>query len=307
MDCYRVVLLQRPPSTPLRCLFNLRAVPDPGGPPETRDRLPGTITAILLKRPFRGLASGSSESLSSLAYLGLLTWNLVPQPADVLPELQSAWSSGFCESSLHQWRMSHLQPADENVWVLFHAIHLNTVVCIPDLQNLVVKYLAAQKSARSEAGLPRVAATPRECEGLSVDALALLFKTRLNREKAVWHATKVVTLSHFIAQRQVEPSLPAVPLVGATGSSNLLESNWKPHFPRKAPHFSHCVCFSILTLWGESLLANRLNVQESKKWLEKGIEIVADGGDGHGHGHSHIEAQFRGILLDLHRCAVDLG
>lgn len=289
LDCYRVVLLQRPPSTPSRCLFDSQAESVDRQQNRTDD-LPNIISAILLKRPFHGLTRGSPESLSSLAYLGLLTWSLVPQPTSRLPGPQSLWSGAFCESCLHQWRLSHIRPADENILMLFHAIHLNTVVCIPDLQTLVVKYLMAQKSPRNEP-VVHTGPTTHGCQGLSMDTLRVLFRSDQDREKSVWHARKMLSLSEYIIR--IPPSA-ASRVQSPRGPSNKLEP------PRKAPHFAHCVSFSVLTLWCESLLTNELNVHESKSWLERGIKVLVEVGTG----SSHIEAQFRDILRDLHRCAV---
>ncbi|KAL6703981.1 hypothetical protein ACN47E_008919 [Coniothyrium glycines] len=292
MDCYRVVILQRPPSVPSRCVFEL--VGSTGSPANLPpDRLPELISAILSKAPLLDFPKDNSESLTSLAYLSLMTWSLVPQMTDSSPHVvQSPWSNNFYESALHHWRISHVRSADENVWVLFHAIHLNTVVCLPNLQSLVVKYLTAQRKFRGESQV--LSTDARRCEGLDMNAINRLFKTHLEREKAVWHARKILSLSQYISR--------------APSPSNTVQDRASPdtcygiEYPRKAPHFSHCLCFSVLALWCESLLANGLDVQVSRRWLEIGIGLLADDG----HGRSSIEAQFQGILVDLHKCALEV-
>lgn len=157
-------------------------------------------------------------------------------------------------------------------------------VCIPDIQNLAVKYLGRHQDDGGEHN--NSSGRGFGDKDLGMAALAGLFKSPADREKATWHAIQILGHAHSAIDQAKLANIHRP----ATSTPS-----YEPKLTYKAPHFSYCVSFAVLTLWCESMLACNIDEQAARKWLKEGIELLSSDSMG----QSHIEGHFRSILTDL--------
>ena len=220
-----------------------------------------------------------SDSLSTLAVLAALTWNVVPPGFVRHVPLKGLWSSSFCEMALHRWVQAHTTSPAHSLMILFHVIHINMLVCLPAIQNLVVRYLASEPSTGTTDRLE----TQQESARSLPDKrdTKTIFSNPAARPKAVWHAHQILNLA-----RRVLDELEL-------GISANVES---AQFTRYAdpPHYAHSVSCAVLTLWSDSYLATgETTPQKLRRWPDYGVRLLRqDEG-------SEVERLYRSIFVDL--------
>lgn len=297
-DCYRVVLIQRPP---VLQLFPTMESPKPvsflSAGDADGDELAKYLRAFTSPGSLTDTIQSMSESYGILCSLALMTWNVVPPPFSRDNYSKTLWSSSFCELALNEWVSAHDTLPSTSVMLLFHAIHINMFVCLPTAQNLMVSYL--NRCAASK----KTSLRPQESRGADrlpeESALRGIFSDLQSRPKAVWHARKMLLLAQQSRESTngLEKNNPDN--IGGFNCPQTDRSTTGIVDETEAPHFSYCVTFAVVVLWCDAVLTSGRNEKVSSKWPDLGSKLLQDPtGD-----CSRIRGLFRNIFTDMVECA----
>ncbi|KAI0131930.1 hypothetical protein BJ170DRAFT_224515 [Xylariales sp. AK1849] len=273
-------MLQRPPIMPL--FRGLRSVFDGGDDEE--HTFGAIIEALTSSRPPTSALASAAESYRALCTLGVFSWDAVMAhgPRRML------WSSQFCESSLDQWVHAHDSIPSPGFMLLYHALHINMLVCWPTVQNVVVAYLDDIGRLHPNSDRPRRSASAkRQFERSSLESI---FAHSQDRPKARWHAGQILQQARFgqvsgIGARNDAADNPATPPPEE-------RNGWEHSEP---PHFSFCVCLATLVLWCDEMLVADNNEHATKRWLEAGLGILKNDPEA----SCGIKSLFGSIIHDL--------
>lgn len=242
----------------------------------------------------------TSESYKALCSLALMTWNVVPAPFTKRGPITSVWSTSFCELALNQWASAHDTYPNKGIMLLYHTVHLNMLVCLPAVQNIVVVYLNRCGSSGSSKDKQKRQGDPERLPGRL--ALENLFVSPGERSKAIWHARRIMYLalpafdSHESGTRRPRQNTAHT---NESRQDDILEESEKVESSgpddSEPPHFSHCVSFAVLVLWCDTMLSSGLSEQASKQWPEMGMKVLNDSS----RDSSRIKGLFKSIFVDM--------
>jgi hypothetical protein len=277
LDCYRVVLDQRPPLLSSNQTISATST--------DLDQFGSTIYALLSEEQECPRLQDYCDSLTALSALAALTWNVVPPAFMKHTPLKRLWSSSFIEQALHRWVSAHNFLPPSSVMILFHLIHINICLCLPALQLLVVRAFGPDSGARAKPveGADHMA-RDSELSRKKLDDLKMIFPDPSDRPKAVWHALQILEQARLL-------------LEDTQNSASFHEDDDCPRARVKPPHFSFCVVYAVLTLWSDSQFAKLAgHPQRKDHWPQMGIDLIREKDS------SAIERLHRAILVELVAC-----
>ncbi|KAK0246881.1 hypothetical protein LTS09_017975 [Friedmanniomyces endolithicus] len=214
IECYHVLLLQRPPCA---ILAPLRSMTSPGQNQAALDR-PGT------PHDLPGHAQGAHGEIASLS---AFAWAASPQGEELSCRRQ-LWRSDFVELAMERWMGGKIFPLSESDFpsmLIYHLMHLRLKVNLDFLQ----------KSARQFTNPPsHTANESSEHEILENYVRGRLFAV------AMWHAQAMLSM---VQENVGMPEDLSKRTATSTSSQRMSEP----------PHLPYCIYFSTLIAWyGES-------------------------------------------------------
>lgn len=161
LDCYRVVVAQRP------------AVLDPF---QSED-LESTVAQMRGQTRSNPVTPTTDDdehrNLETLCRLSLITWNVVPSYSGQVNQL---WSIDYMAIALDQWIQPRSQTVSGATMLLFHTIHLNMYMCIPTLQRRIASYCKCESRPLQ----------------LNATDMTDVFLSEKRRARAIWHSQQCV-------------------------------------------------------------------------------------------------------------------
>ncbi|KEF60626.1 uncharacterized protein A1O9_02187 [Exophiala aquamarina CBS 119918] len=263
LECYRVVLLQKPPmfypcSTPRYILDVVQGSGYGPGPGPEDEALSEYLRSIAALENSGRRIDTPSMSVHTLYAMSLLTTHVTYRAATTTINEQDAgrseqasgrsskslWQMAFFELVLNNWRCVHSTAPSANTMMLFHTIHLNMYASLPTIQELTQKilYQAARNPTTGQASsVP--SNTTTLTTGIS-ERLQRCFRTEDDCEKALWHANQILRLAQQVTAREHE-------FRGNTAlchTAHHSKDDGQEDIAR-SPHFMWAVYFATLCFW----------------------------------------------------------
>ncbi|EXJ67491.1 uncharacterized protein A1O5_09504 [Cladophialophora psammophila CBS 110553] len=245
LECYRVLLLQRPPTlTALKDGYL-----DPRGSPNTAEKHGLDDLSALMT--LSGKYTGQGDGLASLAAVSSLAWFSSPH-GPFGWRRPPLWKTEFVEVALGRWIEAHRSDEeDAGTMLLYHMVHINLHSNLALLRRLAC---LVAKSGR----MPSNAKV--------FDSIERWLKSR-HFDIARWHAESL--LKNVVCARSAGEKLN---LTGLGSSAHLPK-------PRRLipepPHLPFCAYFATLVLWYGNLLPGHGRLQRNA-CVAQGAQILFD-------------------------------
>lgn len=255
LECYRVVLLQRPAM--LYPFSLLTDVPAHGQTLNTDNQL---LKRCSIPALLRSLVSGvgpsvpiqcARTSLGSLCALSLLSSHFSHLPGSMSKYLGPSddlnrkaglgWRQEFIELTMQRWLLSHVSPPSAATFMLFHAIHLSMYSNFARVQRTASNYLTSRKS--SNKGQPQDQEDPNKngarSESTPPSSAESWMTSEEDRKKAMWHANRILAVAEEMKADATE------------NPGQRIHMSKKADGPRSGEpaHYSHAVYYASMVLW----------------------------------------------------------
>jgi hypothetical protein len=265
LDCYRVVIMYRPPSFPWRHTNSFAQPNSAHDGMKELCRYPAALADFRQPHPLKG---ASASSLAALASLSGYLWTATTQaegiaraddPDLVLDPTPSVWKTDFVEMASENWLRAQRDPSPPAL-AMYH--HMSTMLHA----NLVHLQRFAHSSPKSPARDP-------EKSGIAKAVHAWL--TGRDYEIARWHASQLIG--------SIEAAINITKSTTGVSDSRILASSMAqaPSEARRrifeAPHTPFAVYFASLVLWCGELADDMKNssVASAKAHLARGEMILS--------------------------------
>ena len=228
LECYRVILLLRPPGSSFRSDFEFRGH---GGSASSAPEVDILVTTLFT--PGSSVASPykQQDNIIALASIGLMSWPVLPRGI-TQPQKRTLWNAEFLELALNSWAKSQSDSVSWSTLLLYHLIHVG----IHTNMGLV------QRFAHSPAESPF-----RTRSGTAFACIEQWQKTR-HYPAAKWHAQSIL--------RRVKEAMAASQKRSTDSMGDVPSGTGRPLILPEPPHLPYCVYFSALILWCGSIVSN---------------------------------------------------
>ena len=204
LECYRVVLLQQPPSLYPGSILGALTSTNYGAEDERRKLL-----RAMTSRDTQKVSIGTENiSIQSLSVLSILASHGRLLPGSLLGPLKlqtghtnvssSGWQQEYFELALQRWHDLHTTPPTYNARLLFHLIHLSFYCSFTEIEREARASLETKRSREhqvSESTQNNTTSTSRLDSARAT--MQRCFQSQENMEKSRWHACRILdTASH---------------------------------------------------------------------------------------------------------------
>lgn len=228
LECYRVIVLLRPPSSSFRSDFSVRShhSSTPAGSKVNN------FAAILFSPGGSGkYVNSPQDNFVTLATIALMGWPVFPKRT-IQPEKRTLWNPDFVELALNAWAKSQSVSVHWSTLLLYHLIHIN----IHANMSLV------QAFAHSPAKSPLRARTSKVFTWMEQ------WQKSKHYTVAKWHAQSIL--------RRVKDAMTASQKRSSDNLGDISSRTERPLTLPETPHLPYCVYFSALVLWCGSLVSS---------------------------------------------------
>jgi len=265
LECYRVILFQRPPNLYPIPTSALHMPQDPviSSSPSSKETYNPlrNIKALMTPDGPSVPASSASQSLSNLSALLVFSWHAMPLKSTASAE-ESLWKRSWFELALHRWLKSSQGHIEDQTMLLFHlssaVLHTN----MANIHGLVHKFL-----------LPK----PRS----SIPEALKLWHNSDDCKIAVLHASLLTQAAQRIAISPTSKSFKTPPSLGV---------QQPPSTAGEGPHAALCVYLAVIILWAAEVTSENTDWANAKSILEKGCNIL-----------SQFTVRIAGVLMNVLR------
>lgn len=270
LECYRVVLMQRPPM--LNSLdFEEGLFPVSDSPPQPRGpRKTASVLTLLdsftslsrLKNPIED----HTTSMQSLCALSLLQPNgqtLFRRPSTdegtTGSEVSSKSSTIFFEIAMQNWLSSHSVSIQPGTLMLYHMIHLSMYTSFASTERVANDYLMRRKQSQTGAA--------SSSHQISLDGRGELPGSGQAhcelQVKASWHAEKILTIAE-----SMKPEL-------CIDSSQRVHLSLTSRAAREGEitHRNHAIYYASIILWNLSVDGSQKSIDSNA--LRRGIALLS--------------------------------
>ena len=227
LECYRVILLLRPPNSSFRSDFRIRSHSDPAFLTLDADKL---VTTLFTPGSSIDHTSRHQDSIIALSTISIMAWPVLPRGV-IRPGKRTLWRVEFIELALNSWAKTQNDSTTWSTLLLYHLIHI----------NLHTNVDVVQRFAHSPAGSP--------FRSESGKAYACIEQWRKSRHFSIakWHARSILRrVKDATVAIQKRPSDTLGDLPSETGRHLILP---------EAPHLPYCIYFAALVLWCGSVVS----------------------------------------------------
>jgi hypothetical protein len=227
LECYRVILLLRPPVSSFRSDFRIRSHSRPTLGESRVDKL---VTAIFTPGSSAQPLYPPQDNVVALATIALMGWPVFPK-GTIQPQNRTLWSPEFIELALNTWAKSQPVTVNWSTLVLYHLLHINIHTNMGLIQRFSHSPVKSPVRARS---------------GKAFAWIEQWHKSR-HYAAAKWHAQSIL--------RRVKDAMAATQKPSSDTLADSSSGDGRPVILPEAPHLSYCVYFSALVLWCGSLIS----------------------------------------------------
>jgi len=228
LECYRVILLLRPPDSSFRSDFDFRGH---GGAASSASEVDILVTTLFT--PGSSVASSykQQDNIIALASIALISWPVLSRGI-TQPQKRTLWNAEYLELALNSWANIQKDSVSYSTLLLYHLSH----VSIHTNMGLV------QRFAHSPAESPFRTRSGR--------AFACIEQWQKNRHYPVakWHAQSIL--------RRVKDAMAASQKQSFDSLGDVPSGTGRPLILSESPHLPYCVYFSALVLWCGSIVSN---------------------------------------------------
>ena len=265
IECYRVVLFQRPPNRyPIS--INELDVQQSSKPlflsqsTESHSLLK-TIRALMTPDSPTMAFKDSLQSLNTLSVLMVLSWHSMPSKTASTSE-EGLWSRPFFVLALNRWLKTHDGDIDDSTMILFHLSSIVLHTSMVDIHSLVHSFL----QNNSTTVVPGAISQWHDSDYGKIAALHAGLLIHAAQRIAVLHRPKIITTFAFTKQ------------------------NSPPSILGEGPHTAICVYLAVLILWATEVASEHINWAVARAAIERGCNIL-----------SQFKVRIAGVLLNTLR------
>ncbi len=255
LDCYRVVLFQRPPTFFSPDYATLSIDPTSPGPAAAFRELVADIAnpgSAVDGDKIRMLSLASLSALSPAIWQAVL---LAPAPSQIS---RSPWKSDFVELALHKWLRSHHDDIEPGARVLYHLINIALKI-----NPAVLRSFAHSPVANTVGSL---AAPDVEC---FQSGIVKWFRGRQGAS-ATWNAEQLMDCAEAAGKLKS----------GIESDSNAVwtaieHSAASPGIGINMVHVPYAVYYATLVLWCRAAVLDARNARSKQAHLTRGMYVLS--------------------------------
>ena len=229
LECYRVILLLRPPVALIRSDFEVWHYDSPSS---SSSDIKDVVTALFTPGSSVNHPCRHQDSIVALSTISIMAWQVFPRG---LPASQNytLWKPEFIELALNDWARTQGHCVDWSALLLYHLIHISLYSNIGLIQRFAHSPIESPFRARSG------------------KAFAYIEQWQQNSHYPVakWHAQSIlrrVKDAMSASQRRPSDTLGDITAGVGNGRSLILP---------EAPHLPYCVYLAGLVLWCGSVVS----------------------------------------------------
>lgn len=252
LECYRVVILQRPPnlypSTTQNSVSSRNIDPAlPTNPEHTvsdEDIMPSIIRLMTPDIPVEPFSS-NVQSTWCLATLSIYSWHSISSgPADRGASL--LWKREIFELALNRWATAYGHMVEPRVILLFH---MNLICLRTNLKHI---HHVSQSFLRGES------------ESKDSSRLALRkWRDGDDCDRALWHASELILAAEGLNSCRISPDDDEESRSARMGDGFV-----------EAPHIPFCIYLATSTLWAAAMIGQKPDLTLAKAHLESGVHLL---------------------------------
>ena len=270
LECFRVVLMQRPPMLPL---FFLEDVASPSHIPTVQYAKTGSISvahhladAFVFSSVISSPIDDATTSIQTLCALPLILTDV--QSSASTSSIEHADSAGvspgrhaFFELALQKWLSSHTVKIQPGTLMLYHMIHLSTYTNFASIERAANDHLLRLDSHNASTGIEQDYGSSAD-RGTTAEAKKPPFDPEVQK-KAAWHAVKILDIA--------ETMRPEFRFDGGQRIHLLLTAQAAKE--GEVTHRNHAIYYASLFLWsvGRQRRSNDLNFDP----IRRGIALLS--------------------------------
>lgn len=251
LECYRVVLFQRPPNLYPTSTPTLYSPWEAHSSLLTNDsdnhRLLHTLRALMTPEGPTVAFENASQAGYALAALLIFSWHAMPIKLAFVGD-RGPWERSHFELGLNRWLKSHKGHIEDSTMLLFHLASIALHTNMASLHGLVHNVLQ-----------------PSDQPINLTDAIKQ-WRNSDHSRIAVWHAACLTQAAKriVVSQRLMHSKMST--------HANSGEENSRTPEP---PHAAICMYLATLTLWASEVASEPVNVPVAKAALERGCSILS--------------------------------
>ena len=229
LECYRVILLLRPPTSKIRSdLENLQS----SSYRSSISKPDYHLTALFNSGSATDQTGHHQNSIIALSTISILAWSVLPRGFSLQPS-STLWKPEFIELALDNWARVISNANDWSTLLLYHLLHI----------SLHSNMGFVQRFAHSPADSPLRAKSGVACRNLQQ------WQQNSHYVIAKWHAMSIVrrVKDAMLANRK----RPSDNLNGGRAEGGNLEAT----VSAEPPHLPYCVYFAGLVMWCGSFVS----------------------------------------------------
>ena len=213
LECYRVMLLLRPPTSKIQSDLDMRIYDDPSS---------STAESHKHLEPLFSTCNSTSKSarhqddIITLSSITILAWPVLPRGSSVSPS-STLWKPEFIELALDKWTKTISNVNAYSTLLLYHMLHISLHANMGFIQRFA--HSPAESPVRAKSGVA--------CRSLEQ------WQQSSHYEVAKWHAL-------CILRRVKDPT---------SSIANSTVVNAEDTISAEPPHLPYCVYFAGLILW----------------------------------------------------------